>query len=320
MALEDLLERIDPNKYINALSKREDLTWDIIQKYSSLSWSARALSRLAPLEYIEQHSDKPWDYPEISKRNDLNMGFMKYHKNKLYWWSISRTINFQDVIGNMDLSWDNKGISSNKNVKLDDIIENPQYKWCYGNLSEHIDLDFIYANPQCDWDYYILSNRVDLWFIRDNLTLPWHFSMLSRNPNLTIDFILEHLDKNWDWSAMISNPNITLVDLISNNLHYKDIYTFQLKYPDYCIEHLQDLDWKIISEYASLDSIQKYPALPWKYNYMSLNQNITIDFVLENKEIPWNYSKLSRNPGITLEDVLNNWNLPWNILNIIKYL
>ena len=318
MALEKLLERINPNNYINELSNREDLTWDIIQKYSALPWPTYVMSKLAPLDYIEDHPDIPWDFSAISGRKDLTIDFMRRYKDKLNWTVISMNVDFKDVLDNMDLPWDYQGISANEKITIDDIIEHPDIPWDYYGLSRHIDVNFIYANPALPWNYHELSGKAALWFILDNLDYCLDYSYLSSNPNLTIDFILEHLDKNWEWEDLYSNPNIMLEDLITNNLQFKDKYAFQRVYPDYCVENLQDLDWKIISEYASMDCIKKYMAWSWNYISLSMNPNITIDFILENKNKSWNYDILSALPSISLEDVLNNWDLPWHMNTIVS--
>lgn len=319
MALEAFIERIDPNEYIDALSKRVDLTWDIIQKYEDVEWPIEALSRLAPLDYIEQHPDKPWNYYKISDRQDLTIDFIKIFKDKLDWECISANVDFQDVLDNPELSWNYQALSYNNKIKSDDILENPHYEWDYSNLSSIIDVNFVYANPDLPWDYSSLSDRINLDFIRQNPDKSWNYGILSRNPNLTIDFILEHRSKLWWWLALYQNTNIDLNDLITHNLHTHNTFAFQYTYLEYCIENLPNVNWIEASQNAPFDLIDKYPDKPWITNQFSENINITMNYVLEHPELDWNYMDLSNMNKITLQDVLDHWDLPWDINSVIEF-
>lgn len=67
--------------------------------------------------------------------------------------------------------------------------------------------------------------------------------------------------------------------------------------------------------------------LPWKWDEISCNQNLTIDFLLnhlDKLDNPYNihnecvWKTISMNPGINYEDYLNNKSLPWDIKCISK--
>ena len=324
MSLHDLLQRIDINTYIGDVSEREDLTWELIQKYSSLSWSVDSLSRLAPLDYIIEHPEQTWNYYEISARKDLTIDFIKEFQDLLDFEIISENINIEDVINNPELPWDYIALSINSKVTSDDLINHSELPWDYQVLSAHIDVNFVYANPQCDWYYPSLYDRIKL-----DLILPSgnkyinddhiKYCYLSENPNLTIDYILEHLDKPWQWEKIYSNPNISLEDIIKRNLHNQYFNAFQQVYPDYCVENLKKLSWRIITQYVSLDIFDKYPKKPWDYAELSKNKNLTMDYVLAHPDIKWNYEQLSCDNQITLSDVLDHWDLPWDIHGVLEY-
>ena len=200
---------MDLSKFINEILRKSDLTWDIIQKYSALPWPTSVLSRLAPLDYIEDHPDIPWDFSAISGRKDLTIDFMRRYKDKLNWNYISNNIDFQDVIENPHLPWNYRLLSYNTNIKAEDLIEHPDLPWDYFQLSYHINLDFVYANPDLMWDYDELSSRpLCLDFIRQNINKSWDYKELSKNPNMTFDFAVEFYDKPWNWKFLIKNSNI----------------------------------------------------------------------------------------------------------------
>ena len=90
-------------------------------------------------------------------------------------------------------------------------------------------------------------------------------------------------------------------------------------YPDYCVENypVQDLNWKKLSDHASLDILDKYPNKPW--HNISLNNNITMEYVLSHLDYNWIYKDLVFDNHITLQDILDNWHLPWHIGNVIGF-
>lgn len=122
MSLDDILQRIDPSQYIDEILGRSDLTWDIIQKYPVLQNNIKGLSRVAPLEYILDHSDEPWNFDVISDRKDLTIPFMRHFKDRLNWRHVSYP-DFKEVVNNQDLPWNY--VNCYQNITLDDILENP---------------------------------------------------------------------------------------------------------------------------------------------------------------------------------------------------
>ena len=51
---------------------------------------------------------------------------------------------------------------------------------------------------------------------------------------------------------------------------------------------------------------------PWNWEYLSKNENITVDFIKNNLEKPWNWKYLSKNPNITWEFIENNLDKDWD--------
>lgn len=312
MALDQLLQRIDVKKYVGDLWFRPDLTWDHILKYPDLYDCPECLSRLAPLEYIIDHPDEPWDFEVVSNRPNLTIDFIRQFKNKLNWYELTMKFNFQDIIKNMDLPWNITSLSSNRSVTPDDIIDNPQIEWNFALLSENIDVNFIYANIHLDWDYKVLSKRVHITFISDNINLPWDYTFMSANPTLTIDFILKHLDAEWNWYSVIMNTNIPFEDIYKHNLHKNDIQAYKTRNPEHFYESYQELCCNRIS----IEMMEKHSQ---ELSYgLSFNRNITMDLVIKHPFWPWDYKSLSFNKSITLQDVLDHWDKPWDLVQVCR--
>lgn len=314
--MDQLLQKINFKDYINELSWRKDITWDFILEHIDAGWHDMDISRIAPLEWLDQHPNRIWFSVVSSRMTDIDM-IRKYTKD-LNWGEVSANVDIQTVLDNPDLPWDYKVVSRNPKVDIDIVNDNPQIEWSYFWLTLHMDLGVIYANPDCKWSYDILAERVNLDFIRQYPEKFYEYRSMSQNPNLTIEFLLENTDKRWNWHSVIENPNLKVEDLVKNNIHLKEFKTFQRTYPDYCVEHqelLPELDWLILSHYVKLETLKKYPNKPW---HMSINKNMTMEYVLKHPKRGWSFVELSKKNQITLQDVLNHWDLPWNISEVIR--
>ena len=99
---------------------------------------------------------------------------------------------------------------------------------------------------------------------------------LSRNPDITMEFVLAHPDKPWDWKWLSYNPNITMEFVLAPFSRRGEAVTHD------------------------------YSDKPWDWGMLSTNPNITMEFVLTHSEKPWDWGMMSYNPNITLEDVLTH--------------
>lgn len=175
-------------------------------------------------------------------------------------------------------------------VSLDFIEENPMRPWIYQSLSFHKDItiDYVIDHPALPWTYYDLSKHKNITLndILDNPELPWNYTSLGANPNITLDMIQEY-DLPWDFNIGVSNnPNLN-IEFVLNNIDKK-------------------WNWDYISEkVATENAVRMYPALPWNFNNLTINSNISLEFIRENPELPWIYSKLATNPNATFEDCEN---------------
>jgi hypothetical protein len=54
--------------------------------------------------------------------------------------------------------------------------------------------------------------------------------------------------------------------------------------------------------------VKKYTEKPWRWDFLTVNKNISIDFIVKNKNRPfkWDFKQLLNNPNITLDIVESN--------------
>ena len=78
------------------------------------------------------------------------------------------------------------------------------------------------------------------------------------------------------------------------------------------------IDWTFISSNENLlpEMVIQYPSLPWNWNALCSNPNLTISFItkwmMTNRTKRLNWFSLSKNPRITTKDVSQHPELPWD--------
>ena len=68
----------------------------------------------------------------------------------------------------------------------------------------------------------------------------------------------------------------------------------------------------------TMEIIKNNPSEPWKWNWMSLNPNLTIEYINDNPHISWIWGCISQNPNIPIEKIEKNLNYPWNWIEISR--
>ena len=114
------------------------------------------LSRKERVKLVRDRVSKEWTGKWWS--------FMMEYKGELHWYYVSSNpnITIKDIKENPDKPWDWSGISLNPNITITDITENPDK--------------------------------------------PWNWYCISQSPNITTDYIKENPDKPWDWDGISKNP------------------------------------------------------------------------------------------------------------------
>lgn len=183
-----------------------------------------------------------------------------------------------------------------------------------------------------------------------NIQLPHQWTLwtfLSQSDAIHIDFVAQHLDKPWDWSSL--SLHVPLPDIMANlhmpwdwdlvlgneTLTIKDIRRIQT------FHQLRDSDfWDISSSNGiTFPDILANPDIPWDFETVSCNQNVTIEQVLHYNKLgwiwnnlsrcakitnfdytlPWDWKTLSLNPTITVNDVIRFHYKPWDWASLSRH-
>jgi len=75
-------------------------------------------------------------------------------------------------------------------------------------------------------------------------------------------------------------------------------------------------DWISMNRNITMEMIEKYTNKPWDWEYMSCNSNITMEFVEKYSDKPWNWHYMSYNPNITMEIMEKYPNKNWDWFGI----
>lgn len=148
-----------------------------------------------------------------------------------------------------------------------------------------------------------------------------NYVILVNNPIITINtvkslYVNKHIN-NCDWSDLSFNQNISFNDIWNNkNLIKWDFNALSEKVEsfDFVLNHLDfDWDWIRLSRNPIVNRkiVRDNPNLPWQYQALSYNPNITIDDVLDDLNQDWNWFAISQKPSVTLEIINSHPNLPW---------
>jgi uncharacterized protein (UPF0147 family) len=78
---------------------------------------------------------------------------------------------------------------------------------------------------------------------------------------------------------------------------------------------IRDWNWYLISMNTKMEDVINNPNLPWYKNYLSLNQNITIEVIrtyLLNPIVEWEWSWELISKYISIDEIINNPNEKWH--------
>lgn len=183
------------------------------------------------------------------------------------------------------------------------------------------------AFPDESWNWYELSRNPNLTldYLIDNNQVIWN--MISYNPNTTWDDMRNN-DSRYNPAGMSSNPNITW-EIIYNNPD-------EIWYWDKVLQN-PNITWEIIKEnpvlYNHLTShycrsitfeinpnitwqvIDENPEINWSYMYIFRTIKFENDTLFQNlkKGARYNVANISHNPNITWEMIRTNPILPYNV-------
>lgn len=247
--------------------------------------------------YIFQDRDVPIKQ-RIPDQFTYIQDILKTPSSEWNWWFVSshHTITMEDIDAHPELPWDWEYVSLNPNLTMNYVVDHPDKSWDMEEILAHsnITLNDIVTHPEYPW-------ITDYW------------EMISRNPNLTIEFVLAHREnRELDWHYISEHPNITMTD-IEMCMNHKSCYwrweyisrnpnltlSFVLAHPD------KPWDWNAISKNPSItmEDIDAHPTQPWKWMNVSTNLNLTLRYVLDHPDRDWSTYSISKNPAISVRDI-----------------
>ena len=294
-------------KYIK---KYPDLNWrwDCVSLNQTISWSI-----------IEKHLHLPWCWDSLTYHPcvtfDIIMKCNKMQKKKGYnrlnieYISMNPNITWDIIQKHPEIKWNYMMLTKNKNISIDCIFENMHLHWSWIDVSRDERLTWKYIvkkqksdNPWSDieWRYISKHPNVKWEHIKSTINGPqcfgWFWNNVTENPNITFDIVNNNLHYPWNISYLINNKNITMDIIKSNpeiewnfnqitfNTNLFNTETFNNESNlNFIIEKNRNFTilslWFYLSQIISPDIILSHPELPWSYNSVSRNPNMTLDYI-----------------------------------------
>lgn len=159
---------------------------------------------------------------------------------------------------------------------------------------------------------------------------PWNYHDLSRNPNITMEWIMAHQDCAWDWVLMCQNPNLTMNFLLNTLLpklaeeekeqrgkprNWQSEWIKEVKQWD----QVEEFFWRLLSvnpglKYSEIRAhyiscpVEERERYKWQWNEMACRSDVTVEMLLTMASTATNLMHLSRlgHPN----DELKKWEEP----------
>ena len=217
------------------------------------------------------------------------------------------------------------------------ISNNKLPKYIVGPNQKNYFYECFLKNPIAPFKYIesykINDSYVDSSYIDKNLSVPFDF-IKENYLKKRIDYIKENnLEIPSDISVYTLSSQRRLDPSwrdISENVSW-DIVLKNIQ-PEYSSKHIPwnweylsknpNITWDIVK--SSLVNPEKYKIGDeyikdkWNWESLSSNPNINWNIVKSNPEYPWNWRGLSANPSITWDIIVQNEENPWDYYEIIK--
>lgn len=211
-----------------------------------------------------------------------------------------------------DKPWSVDGLSSNHNIRIQNVLDHPDWAWNWVSLSGNMGISFqdILDHPSLPWDWTFVSINANVTIkdVLNNLDKAWNWRRLSANIGITVEEILAHLELSdesqdanskrvclpWDLSDVSNNPNVNISHVIAH--------------PDW------PWDWYFLSMNPGINfqDVMDYPDLPWYWQSLSSNLNIRIQDIIDYPDEAWSwYTLINNSPGIKVQDIIDHPELPW---------
>ena len=354
--LEEIDDEVTKSDMGNALSSSKSITVKDIKEHWYIQWNWCLLTSnpSITLDDIEKFPDLPWDPDALSMRRaklanpviDSNVGCT----------SIVDRFDFANVKKEHHELFDWNAVSSNINLTIDFVIENPSLPWNYKELSaNHFPRQFENVKEMirngvsmCDrhcretleqkFQRIILekvhqtticrscsSKLITMDFVRKHSEKPWNSIHLSANPNVTMDIVREFDFIEWNYGILTSNPGITIDDIDQNpdlSWNWGTMNTrndLTMKFIRKYID--KSWDWFALYSYNNI-VVEHFDELfaihPEHHENVIYNSNVTLEFVKNNPYLPWKFSD-AKIKDITAEFINSHKCVNWNWKHIFMH-
>lgn len=272
------------------VSYHEELTWDIVKNNMNLpwDWTVMSIRPFVTLDIIMKYN-KPWSWVYFSQNHSVTADMVR--QNPMKPWSFT------------DLSC-NRSLIESDNGKI--LFDFPHEQWCWRTISSFAPYSFMLDNinvfPFCP-DSILNSDDIDWTFVRDTIgKLNWDWVKIGSHPKLTTEAAVMLLrcirtDDN-AVDSLLGNRNGLLPPLgweiyeelerLGGTVAWDWMHTDEQFNIDNLVKYKnKSWNWFAVSRSSAItmEDIEAHPELPWKWNYVMCNPNLTWQFILKHTEI-----------------------------------
>ena len=302
--LEDILENRDlPWDWVS-VCKNPNITADDVFNNMDIPWDWDIVCLMPSLReyHIIENPSLPWNYHLISSNQNICAEFLI---DVVYVGTPA-----EETLEDEDEDAPDDG-DEEEPTDDDDDDKNAYnyYLLCrsYGSSS-----DFCYYDE--DTGRPVFSDNKCYYQDQNNRPIKYYnWEEFSRNPSLYIELVMNNTALPWCWEQVIANKSISLDDIINN------LYDAYNKPTDlhYFWESISD---KVRDIHYPLTHMTNARGKPYRWDWGTISYNsykipsLTVDVLVQHKDLPWNWDELSKNKNITADDILRtlHHNLPWN--------
>ena len=125
------------------------------------------------------------------------------------------------------------GLSRNPNLNIDKHFlprkSCPHWDYVGLSLNRNLHIDTIINYPNLPWNYMVYSSNVNVndEIVENNPSFRWNYEYLSTNNNISWDYVKKNLDKEWNFDKVLNK-----------DLLFEEI----IEYKDYFEEKIEDIN------------------------------------------------------------------------------
>lgn len=230
------------------------------------------------------------NYNAISCNINITMEFVLANLDKNWSWKLlssNRNLKVTDILANKELPWHWESVSGNVNLRASDILNNRDIPWSWSNISMIANI-IVSSIDDCELhkDYLFGPITVEMLELKD---VTWNWSAVLLNNDFDEKTLFKYSSKLSDIADIYGHPNIKLMshgtDLQGKSYTVRSTISADSNLSlEILLHNVDHLVWQLVSENPSIttDIIEQNPNLPWRWDGISLNPNLTVKFIKNN--------------------------------------